>query len=76
MRLRITRQLPPRFNGFETGHYQVDQTYDIGRALGELLMAHRFAIPAPVSSAGVAASGPGDRQTVRTANTLRQRVIR
>ena len=38
MRLRITRQLPPRFNGFETQPYQVNHVYEIGRALGDLLI--------------------------------------
>ena len=45
MRLRITRQLPPRFNGFETQPYQVNHVYEIGRALGDLLIEYRFAAP-------------------------------
>ena len=44
MQLRITRTLPPRFNGFDTQTLQLNQTYDVGRALADMLISHGFAV--------------------------------
>ena len=44
MQLRITRTLPPRFNGFDTQTLQLNQTYDVDLRW------------APASPAGVAPS--------------------
>jgi hypothetical protein len=44
MQLRITRTLPPRFNGFDTHTLQLNRTYDVGRALAEMLIRHGFAV--------------------------------
>jgi hypothetical protein len=53
MRLRITRELPPRFNGFETAHLRLGQTYEIGELLAALLVAYGFATTADVLQDGV-----------------------
>ena len=53
MRLRITRELPPRFNGFDTARLQQDQTYEVGQVLADLLIARGFAVSADLTKPGV-----------------------
>jgi hypothetical protein len=46
MRLRITRELPPRFNGFDAAHLRLGETYEIGETLGAWRLAYGFAVSA------------------------------
>lgn len=48
MRLRITRETPPRLNGFDTSSFRPSQSYEVGAALGETLVAYGFALPEEV----------------------------
>jgi hypothetical protein len=63
MQLRITRPLPPRFDGFDTQALQLNHTYDVGQTLADLLIIRGFAV-----AAGPTLSTPGRRQTSHFAN--------
>ena len=49
MRVRITRVLHGRADGFDLSRLQKGQLYDVGTTLGNLLLAEGWAVPADLS---------------------------
>ena len=45
MRIRITKPLPATLEGFDLSRYQLNEVYDIGRSLSELLLISGYATP-------------------------------
>jgi len=44
LEIRITRRLPPEFEGFDTSRFEVGQVYDVNAPLCDLLVTSGYAV--------------------------------